>query len=132
MSENNKFLHNAIKGNSIFSFLSGLSMIIWNEGLSEIFGVAMPLIFSVIGTVLLLFSISLFLIARMNKIPGYLAWLIIVLDIGWVAGSVLLIGLEYLTPEGNLWTGVVGAIVLFIAILQIIGVKKTSGKGVMI
>ena len=67
---------------------------------------------------------GLFWTARRQPIPDAAAWAAIVLDLGWVVGSVALIEVGVLSPIGTGLVALVAAVVLIFAGLQFVGVRQ--------
>ena len=57
--------------------------------------------------------------------PDAAAWAAIVLDLGWVVGSVAVIEVGGLSPIGTGLVALVAAVVLTFAMLQFVGVRQT-------
>lgn len=126
MIEQHGLLRKTFVGNAVFSFLSGLAMLLWNDWVSEYVGVAYPFILIVVGVGLILFSIGIGMIARIRNVRKFIVWSIVVLDLLWVIGSGVLLGMDVLTTVGNILTVVVASIVLFLALMQMIGIQKSE------
>jgi membrane protein DedA with SNARE-associated domain len=61
----------------------------------------------------------------LRPFPGAAAWAAIVLDLGWVVGSVAIVELGILSRIGMGLVALVAAIVLIFAVLQFVGVRQT-------
>jgi len=117
-------LKKALKLNSIFSSVSGIVFILLNKQIANLFGVENNTVFWITGLILIYFSLTIwFEISRQRKIA--VLW-IIIQDYLWVLGSFILILLNpfNITLLGNIITGVIALIVLFMGINQTIAINK--------
>jgi len=117
-------LKKALKLNSIFSSVSGIIFILLNKQIANLFGTENNTVFWIIGLILIYFSITIwFEINRQRKIA--VLW-IIIQDYLWVLGSFILILLNpfNITLSGNIITGIIALIVLFMGINQTIAINK--------
>jgi hypothetical protein len=120
------FLKNAFIGNAVFSFLSGLVMIILNDSLSLYIGISIAYLLPIIGINLIVFSICLWFISRYTKIRDYIAWTIVLLDLAWVLGSAVVASIDVLTVQGNMVVMLLAAIVFLLSVFQLIGIRKSK------
>jgi hypothetical protein len=98
------------------------------QSLAAFIGVQEPLVFTVLGVVLILFALDLIWIAAREFIDRRFVWAVIILDVAWVAGSliILLLDLVPLTVAGR-WTIILLAeVVAVFAILQYIGLRRSG------
>lgn len=111
-------LQKALSTNALFSFTSGLLLLIYQPTISKLFHLNISLPFLIIGVALLFFSLTILLeLFYQNKNRIY--W-IILQDIIWVIASLILLltqpfGISFL---GNLIIFIVASIVLTMAIWQ--------------
>jgi 4-amino-4-deoxy-L-arabinose transferase-like glycosyltransferase len=119
-------LHISLVSNALFSFFSGLVMILQNDWLSDYTGVSNSMIFTFIGVALIIFACVIGLVARTSYVKLYIVLSIIVLDISWVVGSLILISLNVLLFQGNILTAVLAIIVSLFAVLQITGLRRST------
>ena len=124
MNTQSNLLRNSLKANGIFSTLSGTGFIIAANPIAEFIGLDYPLIITTIGISLLIFAVGLFLNAFRETINTQEAKIAIALDIGWVLGSAIIIPLSILNTNGNWATAIIADIVLILAIMQFIGVRR--------
>lgn len=117
-------LRRALQANGAFSALSGVILIIAAKPLSILLGLTMPSILIGVGISLLIYAASLFRNARRATINQAEAWIAVILDTGWVAGSAVLIFAGVLTTTGNWIVAIVAGIVLFFGLLQFYGVRQ--------
>jgi hypothetical protein len=111
--------------NGISTVLCGAALLAAPGGLAELLGVSAPALLAVVGGGLVLYAGGLFWTARRRPIPAVAAWTAIVLDLGWVFGSVAVIEVGILTRIGTGLVALVAAVVLTFAVLQFVGVRKT-------
>lgn len=111
--------------NGISTVLCGLVLLAAPGTLAELLGLSAPTLLAVVGGGLVLYAAGLFWTARRHPIPDAAAWTAIVLDLGWVIGSVAIIEVGILTRIGAGLVALVAAVVLAFAVLQFVGVRKT-------
>lgn len=111
-----KTLKKWLAANAIFSTISGLTMILTNYFLQSLMGISIEWLFQVVGVNLLAFG-GILLYAVYHTHIRWLILLIILLDVSWVVGSILifLIRPERMTDQGYILIGIVGGIVSFLA-----------------
>ena len=123
-------LQKALKVNAIFSSISGVIMILLNKQLANLFGVLNNIPFWIIGLVLVYFALTIcYEIKKQRRIA--IMW-IVIQDVSWVLGSVFLLIFNpfEITYTGNLIIGIIALIVLFMAINQLIALKKHFPKSI--
>ena len=121
-------LQKALKTNAIFSSISGVTMILLNHQIADLFGTTNNTIFWVVGLILIYFSITIWYEIRKQRRPAVL-W-IIIQDHAWVLGSFILIIADpfQITQIGILIIGIIALVVLYMAINQMIALNKTTEK----
>ena len=121
-------LNQAIRGNGLFSALSGLGMVLAAAPLANFLGLNSSTPLMVIGIGLFIYALDLFWLASREKIDHRLAWGVIALDVAWVVGSGLLLlsGWLPLTLGGKWAIAIVADIVAVFAIWQYLGLRKQS------
>ena len=110
--------------NGVSTILCGLVLVAAPGTLAELLGVSAPALLAVVGGGLVLYAAGLLWTARRRPIPDAAAWAAIVLDLGWVVGSVTLIEVGVLSPIGTGLVALVAAVVLIFAVLQFVGVRQ--------
>lgn len=127
-SQESNLLRNALRGNALFSGFSGMVSVFAAQSLAAFTGLQEPLVFIVIGVVLILFALDLIWIASRESIDRRFVWAVIILDIAWVAGSaiILLLDLIPLTVAGRWTTILLAETVAVFAILQYIGLRRSG------
>lgn len=117
-----------LRGNAIFSTLSGAAALIAAPTLSTFTGITPPAVFYVLGIVLLIYAVDLWWVSSKDPIDMRFAWAAIILDILWVLGSVFILffGLLPLTVAGRWTVFFLAEIVAIFAIIQYIGVRRAN------
>jgi Flp pilus assembly protein protease CpaA len=110
--------------NGVSTALCGLALLLAPAALADLLGVSPPALLAAVGAGLVLYASGLFLTARRSPIPGPAAWAAIVLDLGWVVGSVAVVELGILTSLGTGLVTLVAGVVLIFAVLQFVGVRQ--------
>jgi hypothetical protein len=110
--------------NGVSTALCGLALLLAPEALAELLGVSPPALLAAVGAGLVLYAGGLFWTARRRPVSGAAAWAAIVLDLGWVAGSLAVVELGILTSIGSGLVMLVAAVVLIFAVLQFLGVRQ--------
>ena len=121
-------LRNTLRANAVFSEISGLVFLLFAGRLSALIGIQPPLVFTVMGAVVLGYGALLWLGTRQPEVSRTLAIFAIVADVLWVVDSavVLLTGWLPLTTAGMWIVAILADIVLVFAILQFVGLRRAS------
>ena len=112
--------------NGISTALCGLALLLAQAPLAELIGIPVPTVLAAVGAGLVLYAAALFWTARRRPIPAAAAWAAIVMDLGWVIGSVALVEAGLLTSIGMLLVGLVALAVFVFAALQFVGVRQIA------
>jgi hypothetical protein len=125
--QESKLLRQALRGNGIFSAVSGLVLIVAARPLATFTGLAWPLALTITGLVLLPYAAVLFWATSQPEIDSRLAKTAVFLDGLWVMGSVLLLLTDWLnlSVAGNWTVALLAEAVLTFAILQAVGLRRT-------
>ena len=86
-TNNSNLLRKALQGNALFSGLSGLASFFAAQWLAQFTGIHEPLVFVVLGVILIVFAVDLAWLASRESPDRRLVWVVILLDVAWVAGS---------------------------------------------
>ena len=126
MNQTDALLRNALRANAAFSTVCGLVMVFASGPLSESLGITPPWLLLATGIVLLGFAISLVGLVRSQTISRSSVLTVVALDLGWVVGSVPLLALPLLPLTSAGWwaVAIVADIVLVLAVLQFVGLRK--------
>ena len=119
-------LRATLVANGLSTALCGLALLAAPGTLATLLGVPRPALITAVGAGLVLYAAGLFWTARRRPIPAPAAWTAIALDLGWVAGSVVLLELGMLTPLGASLVALVAAVVFVFAGLQYRGVRQLA------
>jgi hypothetical protein len=125
--QESKLLRQALRGNGIFSAVSGLVLIVAARPLATFMGLAWPLALTITGLVLLPYAAVLLWATSQPEIDSRLAKTAVLLDSLWVMGSVLLLLTDWLnlSVAGNWTVALLAEAVLTFAILQAAGLRRT-------
>jgi hypothetical protein len=112
--------------NSIFSAISGLTMLLFSSNLNKLFNIDNVYVFSIIGINLLVFSVLVWFVFSRQLTNKILVTTIITLDALWVLGSfaIVSLGLFDVSRTGNILISIVAVWIAFLAYKQI----KYSGQ----
>ena len=119
-------LSQAIRGNSIFSAISGLTALVAAQPLAEFLGIPNSMILTVLGVGLILYAVFLFSQSREASVNRWVALSAIEGDVAWVIGSAVLLFTDWVPfTMAGWWTiAVIADIVAVFAILQIVGLRR--------
>jgi len=121
-------LRNTLRGNAIFSVISGLLFVLAAGPVAHFMGVSATLIFIVLGIGLMPFAYIVYRAATSSPIDLRSAKTIIVMDGIWVVGSyvVLLLAWSMLTVGGRWFVALQAEAVFLFALFQVIGVRRIN------
>lgn len=121
-------LRSAMRANAIFSSTSGAVMLLFSSALAQLVGIQPPAIFIVLGVVLIGYAISLTWATSRPELDVRFGWTTVVLDVAWVAGSLVLLltDLLPLTTAGKWIIAILADVVLVFAVVQAIGIRRLS------
>lgn len=125
-------LFRALTANALFSGLSALTLLMAPAMVAGWLGSGQTGLLLVIGGGLLLFALRLGMLVRNGEAAVTEVWTIIAGDLGWVAGSALLIllalgrGTPTLSTAGIMLIGVIGTVVLLFALWQYRALKSVD------
>ena len=124
--QQSQLLRYALRGNGLFSASSGLILVAAGPALSSFTGITPALALQIVGAVLLLYGAGLLWISTRAEIDRRVAWTAIILDVAWVAGSImiLLAGWLPLTVAGKWTVAVLADVVAVFAIVQYVGLRR--------
>lgn len=126
VSNASNLLSQSIRGNSIFSAISGITSLVAAQPLAELLGIPNPQILTALGVGLILYAIFLFSQSRQAPVRRWVALLAIEGDIAWVIGSVVLLFTNWVpfTTAGWWTVAIIADIVAVFAVLQIVGLRR--------
>jgi hypothetical protein len=118
------FLRMSLRGNALFSTISGLTFAIANRPIAEFLGDLPPILVGSTGAQLLLFAAALLWLASSKELSRPLAIAVIGADLLWVVGTVVVVYSDALTRGGAIFAVIVADVVLLLAVLQSIGLRR--------
>lgn len=123
-------LRNALYGNSVFSFLSGLACVFFSRAVASFLGLSATWIILVLGIGLILYGWLIYATARANPLKTNVATFAVYADLAWVLASAALIfaNLVDFTTSGKWTIAVIADIVLVFAILQFVGLRRLNNR----
>ena len=111
-------LQNSLLINAVFSGISGSTLLIFNQRVDELFNTNNPMVFKIIGIVLVFFTGTI--VYEIFKQRPLAVWWIIIQDFLWVLGSTILVifRLFGISNTGNIIIILVAFVVLLMGINQ--------------
>jgi hypothetical protein len=121
-----RLLRYTLRGNSLFSAISGLVCIADADWLAAQFGNLPPLVIAIMGVGLLGYAAALFYVTQQARITRAQALTFVLADAAWVVGSVVLLATGWLpmTTIGWWLEAIVAVIVAGFAELQFVGMQR--------
>lgn len=113
--------------NSLFSVVSGLTMLLLSNKLNEMFSISNAYVFPIIGANLLVFALFVWYVANKQITNKPLVTIISALDLLWVLGSITIVifRLFEISKVGNTCIIIVAIWIAFLAYQQF---KNNKGK----
>ena len=126
LNQQDSLLRNALRGNSIFSTVSGLVLLFGANAVTELLGTGTPLLYMGLALGLFGWAFYVYQIVRQETINPALAWGVVAGALVWVLGSavILLSNVFNLTNAGNWAVLIIADMVLVFAIAQTIGIRR--------
>ena len=127
-TSNSSLLRNALYGNSIFSFVSGMLFLLFSKAITGFLGLSASWFIFVLGAGLILYGIEIYLAARTNPVNRGIARFAVFADLVWVLGSAVLIFADLVpfTDAGKWAIAIIADIVLVFAVLQYVGLRRIA------
>ncbi|MDQ3249710.1 MAG: hypothetical protein M3Q45_10965 [Chloroflexota bacterium] len=121
-------LRRVLLGNAIFSTLTALVFLLDAQRLAQLFGLGNGLVLTIIGGALLPFAALVAWTATRPAIDRKATLAILIADIGWVLGSVIiLIGGQPALSSTGWWTvAILGDVVAIFAALEYVGLRQSK------
>ena len=110
--------------NGLATAMTGALALVASPWLPAILGPTSPAVLAIVGAGLIVFAGVLLVQARRERIDRRVAWVITMVDIAWVIGSIVLVEAGVLTLIGNLIVAAVASVVLVFAILEVRGIAR--------
>lgn len=123
-----RLLRLALRSNAVFSALSAIVFTVASGAIASFLGFLPTQQVFLLGVQLAVFAVWLAWLSTRAAVPRWQIWLIIALDVLWVAGSfpLLLAPPAELTVGGKWAIALVADVVGLFAILQFVGLRKLA------
>jgi hypothetical protein len=128
MSDKQKLLREALRGNAFFSGISGVLILAMNRILVEFLGLPSSVSLAPLGIGLLAYAGWLLWNARREKIKIADAWIAVALDMVWVVASYALLFVVRFSGGGKWVVVLVAELVFLFAVMQWFGLRRVSGS----
>ena len=127
-TSNSSLLRNALYGNSIFSFVSGVIFLMFSKAIAGFLGLSASWIILALGLGLIVYGIEIYLAAKSEPVNRNIAKFAVYADLAWVLGSAVLIfaNLVPFTDAGKWAIAIIADIVLVFAVLQYVGLRRIA------
>ena len=121
-------LRRAMRGNAVFSGVSGLTLTLFSSSLSTALGIPYPGILLATGIMLLIYAADLVWVTTSPTFDIRWGITAVVLDTIWVVGSGVLLATNLLplTTMGWWVVAIAADIVLIFTIAQIVGIRRIN------
>ncbi len=119
-------LRNTLRGDGIFSFVTGAICLADAQPVATFLGIQSPLGLEILGIVLALYGAFLFYTAAQAQIDRRIVIAAIVLDLIWVIDSAILLVVGWLPlTSAGVWTiGLIAVAVVVVAELKFFGLRQ--------
>jgi hypothetical protein len=123
---NSDFLARTLRADGLFCAATGAVCVGGAQSLATLFGLQLPVIFTILGGGLLVYGLALFMLANQTAQTRLLVQVALGLNIAWVVVSFagLLAGLFPVSTAGKWTIAVMADLVLIIAIVQAYGLRR--------
>lgn len=121
-----RLLRLALRSNAVFSALSAIVFTVASGAIASFLGFLPTQQVFLLGVQLAVFAVWLTWLSTRAAVPRWQVWLIIALDVLWVAGSfqLVLASPPGLTGGGKWAVGMIADIVALLALLQFLGLRR--------
>jgi hypothetical protein len=126
MRDSTRFLRQSLRLDGIASGLTGAVLLFGAGPVSALIGLSTPGVARVVGAGLVLYAAALLWNAGRARVSRAETVAAVVLNAGWVLGSIAVIELGGLSPLGNVAVAAVAAAVLGFAILEVVGLRRSQ------
>ena len=120
------FLRRSLQLDGVASGLTGVLLLIAAGPVSTVIGNAAPGVARLVGALLVVYAAALLWNARRATVARGEVVVAVLLNVGWVLGSLALIVLGPLTVLGNVAVAAVALAVLGFTLLEIVGLRRLS------
>ncbi len=130
LHHNDRMLRTALRGNGVFSIISGAVFILLAQSIVEFLGVAPDafVLIAIMGVGLLGFAATLFWLTSRTTIDTQLVWGAIIGDALWVIGSIMLLLFDpfNFSTAGRWAILIIADTVGIFGILQFVGLRRSQ------
>ncbi len=126
MDSQDTFLRRSLQLDGVASGLTGVLLLVAAGPVSSLIGNAPPGVARVLGALLVVYAAALLWNARRASVARGGVVGAVLLNIGWVIGSIVLIAFGPLTTLGNVAVAAVAVAVLSFTVLEIVGLRRLS------
>jgi hypothetical protein len=126
MDSQDTFLRRSLQLDGVASGLTGVLLLVAAGPVSSLIGNAAPGVARVLGALLVVYAAALLWNARRASVARGGVVGAVLLNIGWVIGSIVLIAFGPLTTLGNVAVAAVAVAVLSFTVLEIVGLRRLS------
>jgi len=127
-SDPQSLLRWSLRGNALFSTLSGIAFTAFGSAMARTIGLAVPMILPAIGLGLLGFAAYLLFVASRDEISLSRTWSIIAGDLAWVVGTIPVVAAGLLNQTGVIAAIAIAEVVLGFAALQYLGLRRARAR----
>ena len=122
-------LRKAFLGNALFSTVSGLIILFAQRRVLGILGLSNRINLTMLGAALIIFAAMLVINAHRQQVKISDAWVGVLMDLGWVVGTVVAIFTVPFSTQGK-WVVIgIADVVLLFAMLQFLGLRRIQKAG---
>ena len=129
--EPQQLLRGALLANASFSTISGLVLVFAQRWVVRLLGLPETTNLITLGISLLVFAAILVFFARKKPIKLLDAWIAVILDAVWVAGSYPLLLAVPFSTSGKWVVGIVAEVVMVFALTQWLGIRRIRKGNVL-
>jgi hypothetical protein len=123
-----RLLRRSLMADGVVSGLSGLAFVLFPGPVAALLGLQSGGVVAGVGVTLVIFGALVARNASRESPRRNGAVLTVAMNLAWVVGSVAAIAAGWLSPLGNWAVGLVAEVVLTLAILEGIGLRRASGE----
>ena len=115
-----------LRANAAFSALCGAALALASTPIAELMGVGVPVLLLLLGIGLLGFAATMVWRTMRPEINPIEAWVVVVLDGGWVVASalILLLAPDWFSVTGQWIVAIVAVIVADFALFEYLGIRR--------
>jgi hypothetical protein len=117
-------LRNTLRVDAVVCAVGGIDLLLFSGFVAELLGLRDAAALSIVGAGLLAYGAYLFVASRREPLSLTEAWAFAMADLVWVAGTAALIAFGPLSTTGNWIVGAVAAVVLALAELKMLGIRR--------